>query len=124
MSNLVPTIEFFSGVPEVVDNVSLRQDQRSGCKVIQLTFRELRSLEQFNSFTRQFNKTLRLNDAEGEITVEPSSVRFIFGGPEGDTFERMECQFEVNRDDHWDRFMRFMNRYAAANGMAYGDTQS
>ncbi|MFM7909650.1 MAG: photosystem II reaction center protein Psb28, partial [Microcystis sp.] len=24
-------------------------------------------------------------------------------------------------DEHWERFMRFMNRYAAANGMGYQD---
>ncbi|MGF1676496.1 MAG: photosystem II reaction center protein Psb28, partial [Rivularia sp. (in: cyanobacteria)] len=32
------------------------------------------------------------------------------------------CQFEIEQDDHWDRFMRFMHRYADANGMAYEDS--
>lgn len=65
---------------------------------------------------------MRLTDEEGEIRVEPTSVKFIFGGPEGDDLQRMECEFEIEREDHWERVMRFMHRYAEANGMAYGES--
>lgn len=88
-----------------------------------MSFESLKALEKFNSFTKQFTNALRLTDEEGTINVEPSSVKFIFGGPEGDDLERVDCKFEIERQDHWDRFMRFMNRYAEANGMAYGETK-
>lgn len=120
---VTPTIEFFDGIPEVLDNVSLRRNRLTGARTVAMSFRELRSIEQFNSFRKRFAKGMRLVDDEGTITVEPSSVKFYFGGPEGDDFERMECKFEVDQDDHWERFIRFMNRYAEANGLEYGETK-
>jgi len=62
-----------------------------------------------------------LRDEEGIISIAPSSVQFLFGGAEGDELNRVECQFEIEQEDHWERFMRFMNRYAEANGMTYGE---
>ncbi|OLP17114.1 photosystem II reaction center protein Psb28 [Leptolyngbya sp. 'hensonii'] len=121
MTTSVPAIEFFEGVSEQISNVSLRLNRSSGVRTVLMTFTELNSIQRFKSFTSKFNGALRLLDEEGEITIEPDSVKFVFGGPEGDDFERMDCQFEVNREDHWERFMRFMNRYAAVNGMDYGD---
>lgn len=118
-----PSIQFFEGITEDLDGVSLRRNRTSGARIVQMTFRKLKSIEQFNSFRNRFSNALSLKDEEGEIQVEPSSVKFIFGGPEGDDLERMECQFEIDRDDHWERFMRFMNRYAEANGMAYGENR-
>jgi photosystem II Psb28-2 protein len=34
----------------------------------------------------------------------------------------VEYQFEIEREDHWERFIGFMNPYAEANGMAYGES--
>lgn len=117
----VASIYFFEGIPEELSNVSLRRNTRSGVRVVLLSFEQLKSLERFNSFRKRFTNSLCLVDEEGEIQVTPSSVKFIFGGPEGDEFERMDCAFEIDREDHWERFMRFMSRYAEVNGMEYSD---
>lgn len=116
-----PSIQFFAGIPEALDDVSLRRNRSTGDRSVLMIFRQLKAIERFNSFRNEFSKTMKLIDSEGEISVEPSSVKFIFGGPEGDEFERLECRFEIDRDDHWERFIRFMNRYAEANGMEYGE---
>ncbi|MGL5795821.1 MAG: photosystem II reaction center protein Psb28, partial [Waterburya sp.] len=50
----------------------------------------------------------------------PHSLKMIFGGDEGDELKRVECIFEVGSDSHWERFSRFMDRYAEANGMEFG----
>lgn len=121
MSEPIPTIQFFEGIPEALDGVSLRRNRVSGDRSVVMIFRELRSISQFNSFRHQFSKAMKLIDEEGEISVEPSSVKFYFTGPEGDDFDRMECRFELNQPEHWERFTRFMERYAAANGMEYGE---
>lgn len=84
-------------------------------------FEQLKSIERFNSFRNRFSKVLRLSDSEGEIAMEPSGIKFIFGGPEGDDLARVDCTIELDREDHWERFMRFMHRYAEANGIAYGE---
>lgn len=124
MTSSTALIEFFEGIPEELSNVSLRRHRRSGARTVLLTFKELKSLEKFNSFRKRFSNSIRLTDEEGEISVAPSSVKFIFGGAEGDDFERMECEFEIEREDHWERFMRFMSRYAEANGMVFGKSES
>jgi len=119
-----PSIQFFDGISEDLDGVSLRRNRTTGARVVVMVFRELRAIAQFNSYRYRFSGSLKLTDAEGEIRVEPSSVKFYFGGPEGDELDRMECRFELDREDHWERFSRFMERYAAANGMEYGDRPS
>lgn len=119
MSAIAPRIEFFEGLPEALSNVSLRRSKASGTRNVLLTFAGLQALEKFQSFTKQFTGNLRLVDEEGEMLVEPSSLRIIWGGDEGDDLRSVECGFELVQDEHWDRFMRFMERYAEANGMEY-----
>lgn len=121
MTASLPVIQFFDDLSEDLDGVSLRQDRTTGTKTVLFTFRKLKAIDRFNSFTNRFANALLLRDEEGDISVEPSAVKFFFSGPEGDDLERVECKFEIVQDDHWERFMRFMNRYAEANGMAYGE---
>lgn len=123
MTSQTPSIQFFEGVSEELSNVSLRRNRSTGVRSVLMSFESLNALEKFNSFTKQFSNALRLTDEEGEISIEPSSVKFIFGGPEGDDLERVDCQFEIEQSEHWERFMRFMNRYAEVNGMAYSETK-
>ncbi|MBD2298655.1 photosystem II reaction center protein Psb28 [Nostoc sp. FACHB-87] len=122
MTSTPPTIQFFAGIFEELSNVSLRRGKVSGNRIVAMTFNQLQALEGFNSFTKPSLNSLLLTDEEGEISVTPSSTKFIFGGDEGDELQRVECQFEIEQDDHWERFMRFMHRYAEANGMEYGSS--
>ncbi|MBD0343903.1 MAG: photosystem II reaction center protein Psb28 [Coleofasciculus sp. Co-bin14] len=122
MSTQTPSIQFFEGISEELSNVSLRRSRDTGMRSVLMTFNSLKALEKFNSFTKRFSNSMVLTDEEGVIRVEPSSVQFVFGGPEGDDLQRVECKFEISREDYWERFMRFMNRYAASNGMAYSET--
>lgn len=117
-----PRIEFFNDIPEALSNVSLRKDPRTGAKSVEMIFEQLNALEKFQSFTSGFSGAIRLIDAEGDIAVTPSSCRIIFAGDEGDDLRGVTCRFEIDNADHWDRFMRFMHRYAEENGFAYGET--
>ncbi len=121
MASETPTVEFYDGINEEISNVSLRQDKATGARVVLLLFEQLKAIEQFQSFRSRFSKALKLTDSEGVITIEPSGVKFIFGGPEGDDLKQVECTLTIDREDYWERFMRFMHRYAEANGMAYGE---
>ncbi|MEL7316291.1 MAG: photosystem II reaction center protein Psb28 [Cyanobacteria bacterium J06559_3] len=122
MASETPTVEFFDGISEEISNVSLRRDRATGDRIARLVFERLKAIEQFQSFRSRFSKALKLTDSEGVITIEPSGVKFIFGGPEGDDLKQVECTLAIDRDDHWERFMRFMHRYADANGLAYGES--
>ena len=121
VTSSTPSIEFFEGISEELSGVSLRRDRQSGLRIVVLQFTRLKSIEQFNSYRTRFAKALRLTDGEGTILIEPSSVQFVFGGPEGDDLQRVECKIELDQEEHWERFQRFMDAYAAANGMEYGE---
>lgn len=121
MASETPTVEFYDGINEEISNVSLRQDKATGARIVLLLFEQLKAIEQFQSFRSRFSKALKLTDSEGVITIEPSGVKFIFSGPEGDDLKQVECTLTIDREDYWERFMRFMHRYAEANGMAYGE---
>jgi len=122
MTTQTPSIQFFQGVYEALSNVSLRRNRNTGVRSVLMTFNSLKALEKFNSFTKRSSNSMLLADEEGVITVEPSSMQILFGGAEGNELQRVECQFEIEREDHWERFMRFMERYAEANDMAYSET--
>jgi photosystem II Psb28-2 protein len=122
MTSQTPSIEFFEGVSEELSDVSLRRNRNTGVRSVIMLFKQLKAIERLNSFTKKSSNSMRLIDDEGVISIEPTSVKLFFGGPDGDDLERVECKFEIDNPDHWDRFMRFMNRYAEANGMAYGES--
>ena len=122
MTSTTPTIQFFAGLTEDLSNVSLRKNPQTGKRIVVMIFENLKVLERFQSFTKQSLNSMLLTDEEGEIRVTPSSTKFIFGGDEGDELRWVECKVDIEQEDHWERFMRFMNRYAQANGMAYSDS--
>ncbi|HEY9620757.1 MAG TPA: photosystem II reaction center protein Psb28 [Crinalium sp.] len=121
MTTETPTIQFFEGLNEELSDVSLRRNRNTGARTVLMTFKQLKAIERFQSYTKRFKKALHLIDSEGDILIEPDSLQILFGGPDGDDLVRVDCTFEIQQDDHWERFMRFMHRYAEANGMEYGE---
>jgi photosystem II Psb28-2 protein len=121
MTTQTPCIQIFEGVPEELSGVSLRRDRATGSHVAVLQFESLASLDHFRSFRKRSRNAIHLLDEEGEVLIEPSGIQLFFGGFEGDELKRVECKLEIDRDDHWERFMRFMHRYADANNLAYGE---
>jgi len=116
-----PSIQFFAGLFEEMSNVSLRKEVRTGKLIVVLQFEQLKAISGFNSFTKQSLNSLLLIDEEGEIRVTPSGTKFIFGGDEGDELKRVDCKFVVDAGEGFDRIMRFLHRYADANGMEYAE---
>ena len=53
---------------------------------------------------------LYLIDEEGEIVIREVQGKFVNGKPES-----LEAIYVMKSNDEWDRFMRFMNRYAEEN---------
>ncbi|MEB3226522.1 MAG: photosystem II reaction center protein Psb28 [Synechococcus sp.] len=116
-------MEFFNGISEDLSNVSLQRNPQTGVKSVSMTFDRLNALDRFQAFTAGSNGIVRLIDEEGEISVTPSSCRLMFGGEEGDELRSVICRFEIEDATHWERFMRFMHRYADEHGFAYGETK-
>jgi photosystem II 13kDa protein len=53
-------------------------------------------------------------DEEGEIVTREVKGRFVNGKPEA-----LEAVLLMKSTEEWDRFMRFMERYAEENGLAF-----
>ena len=57
---------------------------------------------------------LYLVDEEGMMTSREVNAKFINGAPAG-----LEARILLKSRDEWDRFMRFMNRYAEEKGLGF-----
>ena len=55
-------IYFFVGIPEEISNVSLRRNRLTGVRSVLLSLKQVRALERFNSFTKQFTNSLCLTN--------------------------------------------------------------
>ncbi|MFZ4639233.1 MAG: photosystem II reaction center protein Psb28 [Nodosilinea sp.] len=53
-------------------------------------------------------------DEEGELVTREVNGKFINGEPAG-----IEATYIMKSPEDWDRFMRFMNRYAEKNGLGF-----
>jgi photosystem II 13kDa protein len=57
---------------------------------------------------------LYMLDEEGEISTKNVNGKFVNGQPAA-----IEARYEINSPEAWDRFIRFMDRYAAANDLGF-----
>lgn len=122
MTAPVPCVQVFRDVSEKMSSVSLRQDLSTGTHVAVMRFQNLASLAHFRCLRRYSSNTLHLIDTEGEIRIEPA-IKMLYGGPEGEDLKSVECKIEIAQNHHWERFMRFIYRYAEANVMAFEEAE-
>jgi photosystem II 13kDa protein len=54
-------------------------------------------------------------DEEGEITTKEVNAKYVNGQPTA-----LEALYVMKSTAEWDRFIRFMDRYAAENGLQKG----
>jgi photosystem II protein len=54
-------------------------------------------------------------DEEGEITTKEVNAKYVNGQPEA-----LEALYVMKSTAEWERFIRFMDRYAAENGLEKG----
>nr|YP_009395052.1 photosystem II protein W [Polysiphonia stricta]ARW63614.1 photosystem II protein W [Polysiphonia stricta] len=59
-------------------------------------------------------KGMYLKDEEGELMTKDVNAKFINGRPQG-----IECIYIIKNPTEWDRFMRFMERYANSNNLSF-----
>merc|ERR1711924_381806 len=107
-------IEFIIGVPEpVVPDVALTRSKDGSTGVATFTFDNpsflQRSTEALGETTGMY-----LKDAEGTLKTSEVTATFTNGKP-----RFVKGIIVMNSPDEWDRFMRFMERYADANGLGF-----
>jgi photosystem II 13kDa protein len=105
-------IQFVRGIDEtVIPDVRLTRskDGRTGVAVFYF--------DQPDAFAQDFKDDatgMYMLDDEGEITTRKVTGKFINGKPAA-----IEARHEMSSPEEWDRFIRFMDRYAAANELGF-----
>ncbi|MBD2496170.1 photosystem II reaction center protein Psb28 [Nostoc sp. FACHB-280] len=103
-------IQFSRGVNEdVVPDVRLTRSRSGDTGTATFVFTNPKILDQGN--TDEVTGMYML-DEEGEIVTREVKVKFINGRAEA-----LEAIYIMKSSDEWDRFMRFMERYAEENGL-------
>ncbi len=105
-------IQFFQGIDEeVVPDVRLTRSKDGSTGQAIFYFEGPKALV---GEEKQDITGLYLIDEEGELVSRDVYAKFINGQPAG-----IEATYQMRSEEEWERFMRFMNRYAEANGLGF-----
>ncbi len=105
-------IQFARGIDEeVIPDVRLTRSRDGSNGIATFYFQNPKALS--NNSTESITG-MYLIDEEGEITTREVKAKFINGQPEA-----IEATYLIKSEEQWDRFMRFMERYAEEHGLGF-----
>ena len=105
-------IQFSKGITEdAIPDVRLTRsrDEQSGTATFYFDSPKVLSSENTEDITGMY-----MIDEEGEIVTREVKGKFVNGKPEA-----LEAVLILQSPSEWDRFMRFMERYAQENGLEF-----
>ncbi|MBR8832670.1 MAG: photosystem II reaction center protein Psb28 [Stigonema ocellatum SAG 48.90 = DSM 106950] len=109
-------IQFSRGIKEdVIPDVRLTRSRSGNSGTATFTFTQPKALS--NSTTEDITGMYMI-DEEGEIITREVKGRFLNGKPEA-----LEAVYLMKSEEEWERFMRFMKRYAEENGLEFNTTK-
>ena len=109
------TIQFIRGVnEEVVPDVRLTRSRDGDTGRAVFYFDQPKALAET---TQEEIMGMYLIDEEGELVSREVNGKFVNGKPAA-----IEAIYIMKSKEDWDRFMRFMNRYAEANGLGFSQS--
>jgi photosystem II protein len=109
---MTATIQLALGVNEEASDVRLTRSKDGNTSTATFIFNEPACMtggQVNNEITGMY-----MIDEEGELVTRSVNAKFINGQPAG-----IEAIYRMSGESEWERFMRFMNRYAEANGMGF-----
>ena len=105
-------IQFSRGIAEeTIPNVRLTRSRsgNGGTATFYFDSPQVFSSERTDEITGMY-----MIDEEGEILTREVKGKFVNGKPEA-----LEALYIMRSSEEWDRFMRFMERYAQEHGLAF-----
>ncbi len=115
-TDIMAKIQFCRGIDEeVIPEVRLTRSRSGDSGTATFIFTNPRILDQGN--TEEITG-MYLIDEEGEIVTREVKGKFINGKPEA-----LEAVHLMKSAAEWERFMRFMERYAAENDLGFNKAQ-
>jgi photosystem II protein len=107
------SLQFIKGVNEAtVPDVSLRRSRTGTSGQAMFTF-ENPTIFQASSELGDITGLFMIDD-EGTLSTTDVKARFVNGKPTA-----IEARYSMRSQFEWDRFIRFMDRYAEANGLGF-----
>ncbi|AUT02184.1 photosystem II reaction center protein Psb28 [Nostoc sp. CENA543] len=105
-------IQFSRGLDEdVIPDVRLTRSRSGDTGTATFIFNNPKILDQA---TTEDITGMYLIDEEGELITREVKAKFINGKPES-----LEAVYLMKSSEEWDRFMRFMERYAEENDLGF-----
>ncbi|MCC5637989.1 photosystem II reaction center protein Psb28 [Nostoc sp. CHAB 5844] len=105
-------IQFSKGIDEeVVPDVRLTRSRTGDTGTATFVFDNPKALSQGST---EDITGMYLLDEEGEIITREVKARFVNGKPEA-----LEAVYIMKSPEEWDRFIRFMERYAKENDLGF-----
>jgi photosystem II protein len=106
------TIQFSKGMDEeVIPEVRLTRSRTGESGTATFIFQNPKALDSANT---EDITGMYMIDEEGEIVTREVKGKFINGKPEA-----LEAVYVMKSKEQWDRFMRFMQRYAEENDLGF-----
>ncbi|MFB2770100.1 photosystem II reaction center protein Psb28 [Pelatocladus sp. BLCC-F211] len=108
-------IQFSKGIDEdVIPEVRLTRSRTGDSGTATFIFQNPKALDSGN--TEEITGMYMI-DEEGEIVTREVKGKFINGKPEA-----LEAVYVMKSKEQWDRFMRFMQRYAEENDLGFNQS--
>nr|ARW64249.1 photosystem II protein W [Chondria sp. (in: red algae)] len=107
-------IQFIDGINEtVIPNIKLTRSRDGSTGTARFRFNNP-DIIQPEMQEKGDIKGMSLKDEEGELITTDVNAKFVNGKPKG-----IECMYVIKNPSEWDRFMRFMERYANNNDLSF-----
>ncbi|MEE3716349.1 photosystem II reaction center protein Psb28 [Tumidithrix elongata RA019] len=106
-------IQLARGVDEEVSDVRLTRSKDGSTSTATFIINEPNCTSSANSGLTDITGLFMI-DEEGELVTRNVNAKFINGKPAG-----IEAVYKMEGESEWERFMRFMDRYAEANDMGF-----
>nr|YP_009297843.1 photosystem II protein W [Kumanoa americana]AOM67577.1 photosystem II protein W [Kumanoa americana] len=108
------TIQFIKGINEIVIpdiKLTRSRDGSTGTATFRFTNPKIleASMENKGDITGMY-----LLDEEGELVTRDVNAKFVNGQPKA-----IESVYIIKSPENWDRFMRFIDRYAKENNLSF-----
>jgi len=109
-------IQFSRGIiEEVIPDVRLTRSRDGNNGTATFYFKNPKAL---SSTSTEEITGMYLIDEEGEMVTREVKAKFINGKPEA-----LEALYIIKSADEWERFMRFMERYAKENDLGFSKSK-
>ncbi|QDZ39416.1 photosystem II reaction center protein Psb28 [Euhalothece natronophila Z-M001] len=109
---MTATIQFSRGIDEeAIPDVRLTRSKDGSSGTATFRFDNPKALA---SDTTQEITGMYMIDEEGELSTQDVKGKFVNGQPTA-----LEAVYYMQSEEEWDRFMRFMERYAEEHGLEF-----